>query len=143
MRTSEIMTIDFETIDATSTLTKAAQKMKSFNIGFLPVQEDKKIIGVITDRDIVVRALAEDLNPSSTPVRDIISPAVVYCYEDESVEGAARLMEEHRVRRLIVCDYDGNPVGVVSIGDLAVKSGEECLSGEVLEQISEPAAPIR
>jgi CBS domain-containing protein len=143
MRVNEIMTAAFETIEATSTLNEAAQKMKSLNIGFLPVQENRRIIGVLTDRDIVIRALAEELNPGLTPVRDILTSEVVYCYEDESVAGAARLMEEHRVRRLLVCDYDGNPVGVVSIGDLAVKSGEECLSGEVLEQISEPAAPMR
>jgi CBS domain-containing protein len=143
MRVSEIMTIDFEVIDATNTLIEAAQKMKSFNIGFLPVQKDRQIIGVITDRDIVVRALAEGLEPGSARVRDIISPEVIYCYEDEGVEGAAKLMEGHQVRRLIVCDYDGNPVGIVSLGDLATKAGREQLAGEVLEQVSEPAAPIR
>ena len=143
MKVSEIMTMDFQTIDSTSTLTEAAQKMRSFNIGFLPVQKDKEVIGVITDRDIVIRGLADELDPGSTQVQQIVSPEVVYCYEDEGVEGAAKLMEEHQVRRLIVCDYDGDPVGIVSLGDFAVKTGQERLAGEVLEQVSEPAAPIR
>lgn len=143
MKVNEIMTIDFQTIDSVSSLTEAAERMKSFNIGFLPVHEGKNIIGVITDRDIVVRALAQGLNAGSTSVRDILTSDVVYCYEDESVQGAARLMEEHRVRRLIACDYDGNPVGVVSLEDLAIKAREDCLAGEVLEQVGEAAAPIR
>jgi CBS domain-containing protein len=143
MRINEIMTGDFQTVDATSTLREAAQKMKSFNVGFLPVREGRNIIGVITDRDIVIRALAQGSSPGGTTARDIMTSDVIYCYEDESVEGAARLMEEHRVRRLIACDYDGNPVGVVSIEDLAVKAREECLAGEVLEQVGEASAPIR
>lgn len=143
MKVSEIMTSGFETIDSADSLVQAAQKMKSFNIGFLPVQEGSRLIGVITDRDIVVRALAEGLDPAFTKARDICSPEVVYCYEDDSIEGAARLMEEHQIRRLIVCDYDGNPVGIVSLGDIAVKTGQEQLSGAALEQISEPAGRMR
>lgn len=143
MKVSEIMTSGFETVDSKNSLVETARKMKSFNIGFLPVREDKNLIGVITDRDLVVRALAEGLEPAFTKVKDICSPEVVYCYEDDSIEGAVKLMEEHQVRRLVVCDYDGNPVGVVSLGDIAVKTGQEQLSGEALEQISEPAAPLR
>jgi len=143
MRISEIMTPNFEMIDSTSTLIDAARKMKAFNVGFLPVQEGNNLIGVITDRDIVVRALAEGRDLGSTQVKDIISSDVVYCFEDDSVEEAVRLMEENQVRRLIVCRSDRTPVGIVSLGDLAVRSGQEELYGEALEQISEPAAPSR
>jgi len=143
MRISEIMTPNFEMIDSTSTLIDAARKMKAFNVGFLPVQEGNNLIGVITDRDIVVRALAEGRDLGSTQVKDIISSDVVYCFEDDSVEEAVKLMEENQVRRLIVCRSDRTPVGIVSLGDLAVRSGQEELYGEALEQISEPAAPSR
>jgi len=141
MKISEIMTPRFETINSTTTLTDAARRMKDLNVGFLPVQEGTSLIGVVTDRDIVIRALAENRAPESTQVKDIISSDIVYCFEDDSVEDAVRLMEDNQVRRLIVCRSDRTPVGIVSLGDIAVKAGEECLSGEALEQISEPAAP--
>jgi CBS domain-containing protein len=143
MKISEIMTTNFEMIDSTESLTEAARKMKSLNVGFLPVKEGAMLVGVVTDRDIVIRALAQGLDPESTQVKDIISAEVVYCYEDDSIEEAARLMEEHQVRRLIVTDQDRTPVGIVSLGDIAVRTGQERLSGEALEQISEPAAPAR
>jgi CBS domain-containing protein len=143
MNVSEIMTTDFEMIDATDSLREAARKMKSLNVGFLPVQEGTMLIGLVTDRDIVVRGLAEDRDVDATLVRDIVSSEVVYCYEDESVEDAVRLMADRQIRRLIVCDRNRLPVGVVSLGDIAAKTGQEQLSGEALERISTPAAPVR
>lgn len=143
MKVNEIMTSDFEKIASTSSLFEAAQRMKLSNIGFLPVQEGDKLIGLLTDRDLVIRGLAEGLDPRSTPVKEIISSDIVYCYEDESVEDAARLMEDNQVRRLIVVDHHQTPVGIVSIGDIAVKSGQEQLAGEILERVSEPATPVR
>lgn len=139
MKISEIMTSSFEMIDSTKSLAEAAQEMKSLNVGVLPVREGTRLIGIVTDRDIVTRGLAEGRDPGSTQVKDIISSEVVYCYEDDSVEDAAKLMEDHQIRRLIVCDRDRTPVGIVSLGDLAVKSGREELYGEALERISEPA----
>ncbi len=143
MNVSEIMTTDFEMIDSTSSLIEAAEKMKSLNVGFLPAKEGTRLAGLLTDRDIVIRGLAEGLDPGSTQVKDILSSEVVYCYDDDSVEEAARLMEDNRIRRLIVIDHDRTPVGIVSIGDIAVKSGQEQLAGEILERVSEPAAPVR
>ncbi len=143
MNVSEIMTTDFEMIDSTCSLTEAAEKMKSLNVGFLPVREGTRLIGLLTDRDIVIRGLAEGRDPGSTQVKDILSSEVVYCYDDDSVEDAARLMEDNQIRRLIIVNHDQTPVGIVSIGDIAVKSGQEELAGEILERISEPAAPVR
>jgi len=143
MKLSDIMTTNFEMIDSTSSLFDAAEKMKSLNVGFLPVQEGTQLIGLITDRDIVVRGLAEGLDPQSTQIKDIISSNIIYCYEDDSVEDAARMMEDNQVRRLIVVDHNQTPVGIVSIGDIAVKFGQEQLAGEILERVSEPAAPVR
>lgn len=143
MNVSEIMTTNFEMIDATCSLTEAAEKMKSLNVGFLPVKEGTRLAGLLTDRDIVVRGLAEGLDPGSAQVKDILSSGVVYCYDDDSVEDAARLMEDNQIRRLLVVDHDRTPVGILSIGDIAVKAGQEELAGEILERISEPAAPVR
>ena len=143
MNVSEIMTTNFEMIDAASSLIEASEKMRSLNVGFLPVKEGTRLAGLLTDRDIVIRGLAEGLDPGSTQVKDILSSEVVYCYDDDSVEDAARLMEDNQIRRLIVVNHDQTPVGIVSIGDIAVKSGQEELAGEILERISEPAAPVR
>jgi len=143
MNVSEIMTTDFEMIDSTCSLIEAAEKMKSLNVGFLPVKEGTRLAGLLTDRDIVVRGLAEGRDPGATQVKDILSSEVVYCYDDDSVEDAARLMEDNQIRRLIVVNHNQTPVGIVSIGDIAVKSGQEELAGEILERISEPAAPVR
>jgi CBS domain-containing protein len=143
MKISEIMTAGFETIDSTNSLTEAAKKMKSLDVGILPVQEGTRLIGVVTDRDIVVRGLAEERDPGETQVKDIVSPNIVYCFEDDSIEDAVKLMEENQVRRLIVCREDGTPIGIVSLGDLAVRSGQEQLFAEALEQISEPAGFAR
>jgi CBS domain-containing protein len=143
MRISEIMTSDFEMIDSTSSLTEAAQKMKSLNVGFLPVQEGTRLIGLVTDRDIVVRAVAEGRDPSSAQVKDVITSELIFCYDDDSIEDAARLMEDNQVRRLIVTDHNKTPVGVVSLGDIAEKSHDERLAGEILERVSAPAMPVR
>lgn len=143
MKVNEIMTTEFERIDSDSSLFDAAEKMKSFNIGFLPVEEGDKFIGLLTDRDIVIRGLAEGLDPRRTSVKDIATSDIVYCFEDESIEDAARLMEDNQVRRLIVVDHEQRPVGIVSIGDIAVKSGQAQLAAEILERVSEPAMPAR
>jgi CBS domain-containing protein len=143
MKIGEIMTSHFEMIDSTSSLMDAAREMKSLDVGVLPVKEGTRLIGILTDRDIVIRALAQGRDPQSTQVKDIMSSDVIYCFEDDSVEDAVRLMEDNQIRRLVVCDHDRTPVGIVSLGDLAVKSGREELSGEALERISEPAAPAR
>jgi CBS domain-containing protein len=143
MKIKEIMTSDFETISAGSSLAAAAQKMESLNVGALPVEQDGRVIGIITDRDLVVRGIAEGHDPASTEVRDILTADLICCSEDDSVEQAVKLMEDNKVRRLIACDLDGMSVGIVSLGDIASKSGQEQLAGEALEMISEPASPVR
>jgi CBS domain-containing protein len=143
MNVKEIMTTNFEMVESTSSLNEAAQKMKSLDVGVLPVQEGTKLIGLLTDRDIVVRGLAEQRDPSSTQVKDVISSELVRCSEDDSVEDAVKLMQESKVRRLIVCDANGTPTGIVSLGDIAAKTKQDELAGAALESISEPATPSR
>jgi hypothetical protein len=96
---------------------------------------------MITDRDITVRATAEGLAPGLGQVRDVMTPDVVSCFEDQDVQEAARLMQEHQVRRLVVLNRDRRLVGLVSLGDLAVETGDEKLAGKTLERVSEPASP--
>lgn len=143
MTVKDIMTSQFELIEATCSLNEAAQKMEALNVGVLPICEGTKLIGVITDRDIVVRGLAQQRDPSSTQVKEIISSHLICCSQDDSIEEAVRLMEESQVRRLIVCDQEGTSTGIVSLGDIATKARQEELAGAALESISEPATPRR
>ncbi len=141
MQVKAIMTRGIRTIHGDECLEAAAAGMALLDVGPLPVHDGEKLVGVLTDRDIVVRAVATGMDPVQTRVGQVMTPAVVYCYEDQDVHEAARLMVEHQVRRLMVLDRDERLVGIVSLGDLAVGTGDEKLAGEVLEVVSEPAEP--
>ena len=143
MQVKEIMTCNAETIDADANLIEAARKMKSLEVGALPVSEAEELIGIITDRDITVRATAEDKDPSSTHVNEIMTPEVLYCLEDDDIHEAAKMMEDKSIHRLLVLNSDYEPAGFISLADFAVKSHDEHLTWEVLEKISEPACPHR
>ena len=143
MQVHEVMTRGAECTRPDATLHEAAERMKALDVGALPVCDNDRLVGMLTDRDITVRGTAEGLPPGLGQVRDVMTPDVIYCFEDQGVTEAARLMEEKRVRRLVVLDRNKRLVGIVSLGDLAVKAGAEGHSGEALEQVSEPAAPRR
>lgn len=144
MQVKDVMTRGVECARPTDSIARAAERMKELNVGSLPVCGDNdKLVGMITDRDITTRATAEGCDPSSTCVSDTMTPKVIPVFEDQDVQEAARLMEEHQVRRLVVLNADKRLVGIVSLGDLAVRAGDEQLSGEALEQVSEPAQPRR
>src|SRR5215469_10099563 len=137
MRVKDVMTKGAECVSPTASLHEAAGKMKSLDVGSLPVCEGDRLVGMITDRDITVRATAEAIPPGLGQVRDVMTPNVVYCLEDEPVQQAAQLMKEHQVRRLVVLNNKNRLVGIVSLGDLAVETGDEQLAGETLERVSE------
>ena len=143
MRVSEVMTQGVECIGPDATLQEAAAKMKSLDIGPLPVCDNDRLVGMVTDRDITVRATAEGDAPTDVRVRDVMTPEVIYCFEDELVGDAARQMAAKQVRRLVVLNRDKRMVGIVSLGDLAVETGDEQLAGSALEGISEPNRPDR
>ncbi len=143
MRVSEVMTRSVECISADATLQEAAAKMKSLDIGPLPVCDHDRLVGMLTDRDITVRATAEGEDPTVIRVRDIMTPEVVYCFEDQLVGDAARVMEDKQVRRLVVVDHDKRLAGIVSLGDLAVETGDEQLAGNTLEAVSTSDRPGR
>jgi CBS domain-containing protein len=141
MRISEIMTRDPELIDPNSSIRDAARRMKNEDIGALPIGENDRLIGMVTDRDIAIRAVAEDRDPSSTTVRDVMSEKIYYCFEDDDIEDAARCMADNQVRRLPILNRDKRLTGIVSLGDIA-QTGEDC-EKTALEGVSEPSAEAR
>ena len=143
MQVKEIMTCNIETIGSDANLVKAAQKMRSLEVGALPVWENDKLIGMITDRDITIRGVADEKNPLSTSVKEIMTSDVCCCFEDDDIHEAAKMMEEKSIHRLLVLNSDNEPVGFVSLSDFAVKCRDEHLAWEILEKISEPACPHR
>ena len=138
MKVNEIITRDPQVIRPETALIEAAQKMKSMDIGMLPVCDGDRLVGVITDRDITVRGVAQGYDPKTARVQEVMTPEVIYCFDDEDVKDVAKKMEEKQVRRLPVLNREKRLVGIVSLGDLAVRTGKEHLAGEVLERVSEP-----
>lgn len=144
MLVHEVMTRGVECVKSSESIAEAAKRMQQLNVGSLPVVgENHKLVGMITDRDITVRATADASDPSATTVRDIMTPHVTFCFADQLLNEAAHIMEEKQVRRLVVLDREQHLVGIVSLGDLAVKSSDDRLSGAALEGVSYPAAPVR
>ena len=138
MKLSHIMTGGIETIPPQATLAEAAKKMASQDIGSLPVcGERRRVVGIITDRDITVRAVARGMDPNHTRVEEVMTRDVLSCSSDADVEDACQLMEQRQVRRLLVTDGNDTPVGIVSLGDIALCL-RESQSGEVLKKVSEP-----
>jgi CBS domain-containing protein len=138
MLLKEIMTHNVEAISPGDTLEQAARKMAELNVGPMPVCEDDRIVGMITDRDITVRATAAGCDPKTTLVGDAMSQDIISCYEDQDVQEAARLMQEKQIRRLLVLNRANELVGIVSLGDLATEAGDQGQPGEVLKKVSEP-----
>ncbi|MGI8424518.1 MAG: CBS domain-containing protein [Chloroflexota bacterium] len=143
MKIQEIMTREVEVIHPNATIAEAAERMKQLNVGPLPVCDGVKVQGMITDRDITIRATAAGHDPNTTKVREVMSPDVVFAYEDQDVEEAAKLMSEKQIRRLVVLNRDKRLVGIVALGDLAVDANKDKMTGQTLESISAPAQPNR
>jgi len=143
MKVKEIMTCNVETIDSDANLVEAAGKMRSLEVGALPVWKDDELVGMVTDRDMAIRAVAEGKDPSGTSVKEIMTSNVRCCFEDDDIHEAAEMMEEESIHRLLVLNSDKRPIGFISLADFAVKSRDERLAWEILEKISEPACPHR
>lgn len=135
MKLRDVMTPNPRTIEATATIQDAARLMRDEDTGVVPITENGRPVGLLTDRDIVVRAVAEGDAPSRT-VRDLASRDLVTAEPDMSTKDAVDLMGQHQVRRLLVCEGD-RLVGVTSIGDIAVKEGKDRRVGDTLQEISQ------
>lgn len=138
----EVMSTDVDYIPSSCTLMEAAKHMQMYDCGFLPVGDDPqgKLLGVVTDRDIVIRALAKGKDPNKTTVKDILSKKVLYCFKDDSLEACSKSMKDQQVSRLIVLDAPESKrlCGVISLGDISC-CGDDKLSGDTLHCIKSAA----
>ena len=139
MKLKEIMGQNVETVGPDATLQETAEKMKRRNIGVLPVVEGKTPIGVITDRDITLRAVASGADVTKTQVREVMTREPSFAYEDQTINEACELMEKNKIRRLIVLNREGGLVGVLSLNDVTVKGNETRRSAQVLRKIAAAA----
>jgi CBS domain-containing protein len=136
MKISEVMTTDVETVSADQTAREAAAFMLRADAGSIPVCEGDRVIGMITDRDIAVRGVAEGRGPD-TPISELMSDGIVCAHEDDDVHAVAQRMSEEQVRRMPVLNSEQNLVGIVSLGDLARESAGEAAE-KALEGVSAP-----
>ena len=134
----ELMSTDVQVIGPDETIGDAAQKMQNGDFGMLPVKENDRMIGSISDRDIAIRAVAAG-KASSTKVREVMTEGIIWAFEDDSVAEAAKLMSEHRIRRLPIVNSAKRLVGIVALGDFAVENADVKVAGEALAEISQPA----
>ena len=139
MNIQDLMTKDVELIDPATTMRDAAARMRDEDIGALPVGENDRLVGMLTDRDIVARGVASDRAPSECTVRDVMSEGVYYCFEDEDAQRASDVMAEHKVRRLPVLNRDKRLVGVIAMADLARGGAVD----DALKQVSESTPEAR
>lgn len=138
---SEVMTRNVRVVSPDDTLQAAAQVMDELNVGAVPVCNGKQLVGMITDRDITVRAVAGGLPADGTPVKDVMTEPVRWCFEDQDVDEVMQQMSDVQIRRVPVVDRDKRLVGIVSLGDLATKHGADV--EDTLERISSPSEPDR
>jgi len=134
----DVMTRKVHVIDPNTTIGEAAKKMRDGDFGMLPVGENDRMIGAISDRDIAIRAVAEGKGPD-TKVREVMSDGIAWAYDDDSVEKAAKIMSDRQVRRLPVVNHDKRLVGIVALGDFAVQSSELQPASKALCEISKPS----
>ena len=136
MKISKCMTRDVQLASPTQSIRDAAKMMADIDAGSLPVGQDNRLVGMITDRDIVIRAVAEGKSPE-TLVREVMSQEVLYCFEDQELEEVARNMADIKVRRLPVLNRSKHLVGIVSLGDLSRKQQPE-MTAKAVSNISKP-----
>jgi CBS domain-containing protein len=136
MRVADVMTNNVVVVPADATLVEAAELMKNHDIGFLPVVSSDLLVGVVTDRDIVVRGIGKGMNPYLTLVRTVMSDKPICCYEHDVLTDAADILADNHLHRLVVIDSNGNVTGLLSIDDLAAHMSSDRLLGTVLRQVS-------
>ncbi|OFZ30048.1 MAG: inosine-5-monophosphate dehydrogenase [Bdellovibrionales bacterium RIFCSPHIGHO2_01_FULL_40_29] len=139
MLVKECMSQNVELGNPTMTLTEIAKRMRDRDFGMMPIAENDRLIGMVTDRDIAVRATAEGKNPNTTYARDVMSKDVLYCYEDQSTDEVSHNLGENQVRRLPVLNRQKRLVGILSLGDLAQSSANPIQIEKALSDISKPA----
>lgn len=138
----DVMSAQPAYLSSDESIQRAAQLMQQLDVGSLPVCDGRRLTGIVTDRDITVRCTAAGHDPAKTRVGDAMSSDPLWCTEDDAIEDACHKMAEHQVRRIPVVDRDHQLVGMVSLGDLAVKSDDPKGTTEALKDISQPSHGI-
>jgi len=141
MNVAEVMTRNPEVIRPDTIIKQAAETMKKLDVGLLPVCDGERLVGMLSDRDITIRGTAAGLDPAKTRAEQIMTREVAYCLDDKEIKEAVRIMEEKQIRRLPIVNHEKKLVGVVSLGDIAVRTGNQRLAGKVVREVSEPAQP--
>jgi CBS domain-containing protein len=137
MKIRDVMTPDVSFVRPDTSILEIARKMRDADIGSTPVVDQDRLIGMVTDRDIVVRVVAEGRPTQTSTARDAMSPGVLYCFDDEAIEDVLDKMGDQQIRRLPVVNRDKRLVGLVSLGDLSL-TGKRKAAGEALQEISQP-----
>ena len=140
MNVASVMTTDIDCCSPESTCKEAAMKMKELDVGAIPICENEKLVGIVTDRDLVIKGLANDLSTESAVSELIETNIVVSGTKDMSIEEAAKIMSKEQIRRLPIVENE-KLVGMVSLGDLAVNNQSSEQAGEALKEISVPSQP--
>lgn len=138
MKVKDIMTPSVEFIKSDASVKEAALKMEELDVGVLPVVIGSDAVGIVTDRDIVIRSVAQGLDPEKTPIMQVVSEGVESCGEDEDIGIVAEKMKRNQIRRILVRNNDSTLSGIVSLGDLALNAQKDT-SGEVLQKVSQSA----
>lgn len=142
-RIRDIMTPSVDVVSLCATTADVARKMKDLDVGAIPVCDGDNLLGMVTDRDLVLRVMANGHNPMEITVGETMTPGLYFCYDDEEVETAAALMSEKQIRRLPILSRTQRLVGIVSLGDLAVDALTTQTSGAVLHNVSDPSQSAR
>jgi CBS domain-containing protein len=140
MKIRDILTKDPEVIHPDATICEAARMMKQHDIGMLPVCDGDRLVGSLTDRDLTIRAIADGADPLKTRVREVMTSRIYHCFEDDGLAEATRIMEDQQIRRLPVLNREKRLIGIISVGDLAVRTHNERLVEEVMERVCEPTS---
>ena len=135
MKVVDAMHKDAEWVESVTPIAIIAKKMRDLDIGAIPVGEQDRLVGMLTDRDIVLRAIAEEKDASKLIARDVMSKGIVYCRDTEEVEDAVRIMQQKKIRRLPVLDKNKRMIGMLSLGDVAHSTSHE-ISGETISEVA-------
>lgn len=142
MKVSEIMTHGIESVQTSDTVLHAAERMKDLDIGSMAVFEKDNAVGILTDRDIAVRVVGQSLNPLHTSVGEVMTKDPAVCQEDNDLEQAAKIMENYKVRRLLVKDNEGNFSGILTIDDIALRGGSQLVT-DIIKEVKQRIGPKR
>jgi CBS domain-containing protein len=143
VKVRDVMTEGAECTRPDATIREAAARMKELDVGVLPVCEGDRLVGMLTDRDIILRSVAAGHAPEEHSVKEAMTKEMFYCFEEEDIAEVTKIMRQRQIRRVPVLNHDKRLTGIVSIGDVAVTTHDDRMVGRAIEDISEPSMPRR